>query len=183
MSAAAPEPVTGLPPLAAPDARVLILGSLPSRLSLQKQEYYGNPQNAFWPLMGKLLDAGPALPYAQRADRLRRQGIALWDVLRLAARRGSLDAAIELESAIPNDFAAFYDRHPALELVCFNGRKAAELYERLVARQGIGTIDAIETLTMPSTSPAHASMRFDDKCRHWSVIRRPLTNKGGANVP
>ena len=72
----------GFPPIAAADAGVLILGSLPSQLSLQKQEYYGNPQNAFWRVMGELFDAGPELPYAERADRLVRSGIAVWDVLR-----------------------------------------------------------------------------------------------------
>jgi hypoxanthine-DNA glycosylase len=55
---------TGLDPIASPDAKVLILGSLPSQLSLQKQEYYGNPQNAFWRVMGELFDAGPDISYS-----------------------------------------------------------------------------------------------------------------------
>ncbi len=172
MSPAASERVSGFAPIAAPDARVLILGSLPSRLSLQKQEYYGNPRNAFWSVMGELLGAGPELPYATRTETLRRCGVAVWDVLRSAARSGSMDATIESERAKANDFQTFYKEHPDLELVCFNGRKAAELYERLVARRGIGTILAIEMKTMPSTSPAHASMTYAEKLRHWSAIRR-----------
>jgi hypoxanthine-DNA glycosylase len=167
-----PNIVTGFDPIAAPDARVLILGSLPSRQSVHKQEYYGNPQNAFWRMMGKLFDAGPDIPYATRSERLKRHGVAVWDVLRSAGRRGSMDAAIDLDSAAPNDFRVFFDEHPKLELLCFNGKKAAELYERLVVSQGIVTIRKIEMRTMPSTSPAYASMKFSDKLRRWSAINR-----------
>jgi len=100
-----------------------------------------------------------------------RRRIAVWDVLRSSVRPGSMDAAIDLSTATPNDFQSFYDAHPGLELLCFNGRKAAELYERFVAPHGIATIDNIEIRTMPSTSPAYASMKFAEKVRHWSVIR------------
>lgn len=172
ISAAASELITGFAPIAAPDARVLILGSLPSILSVQKQEYYGNPQNAFWRVMGELADAGPDKPYARRAANLKHQGIAVWDVLRTAARRGSMDAAIEPATATANDFQGFYDAHRKLELVCFNGRKAAGLYARLVVPRGISTIRNLEMRTMPSTSPAFASMSFEEKVRRWSVIRR-----------
>ena len=79
---------TGFEPIAAPHATVLILGSLPSKQSLQKHEYYGNPQNAFWRVMGELFGAGPDIPYAKRAERLRGHGIAVWDVLRSSVRHG-----------------------------------------------------------------------------------------------
>lgn len=167
-----PELITGFEPIADPKARVLIVGSLPSVLSIQKQEYYGNPRNAFWRVMGELVDAGPDKPYAMRAEILKRRGVAVWDVLRTAARHGSMDAAIAMDSAIANDFRGFYAEHPKLELICFNGMKAAELYERLVVPQGISTIGNIETKTMPSTSPAYASMTFAEKLDQWSVMRR-----------
>ena len=168
---------TGFDPIAAPDAKVLILGSLPSQLSLQKQEYYGNPQNAFWRVMGELFDAGPDNSYEDRADKLRRSGIAVWDVLRSSARPGSMDAAIDLATARPNDFQTFFEDHPMLELLCFNGKKAAELYQRLVAPQEFSNIDNIDFKTLPSTSPAYASMKLDEKVRLWSSIQRP----GGGN--
>ncbi|MDX1404509.1 MAG: DNA-deoxyinosine glycosylase [Woeseiaceae bacterium] len=160
----------GLEPVAAPDARVLILGTLPSRLSLEKRQYYGNPQNAFWRVMGELIDAGPRIAYPDRLQILRDCGIALWDVLKTANRRGSLDAAIELDGAIANDFAGFFAEHSQIQLVVFNGQTAAKLYQRLVVRPGIGTIKEIPTTTMPSTSAAHASMSFATKVQHWSLI-------------
>ncbi len=164
---------SGFEPIASPDATVLILGSLPSQQSLLKHEYYGNPQNAFWHVMGELFDAGPDIPYPNRTEKLRRHGIAVWDVLQSSVRPGSMDAAIDLRTAIANDFHAFFEEHPMLELLCFNGKKAAELYRRLVAPQGISTTANIEFRTMPSTSPAYASMNLDKKIRHWSVVRRP----------
>jgi len=163
----------GFDPIASTDARVLILGSLPSRQSLQRNEYYGNPQNAFWRVMGELFGAGPDISYQDRAAKLKRCGIAVWDVLRSSVRPGSMDAAIEPATAAPNDFQTFFDEHTMLELLCFNGKKAAELYQRLVAVQGITSIGNIEFRTMPSTSPAYASMNLDEKVRHWSVIQRP----------
>ena len=163
----------GFDPIAAPNATVLILGSLPSQESLRKQEYYGNLQNAFWHVMGELIDAGPEIPYPKRADKLRRSGIAVWDVLQSSVRPGSMDAAIDLTTATPNDFQAFFEAHPMLELLCFNGKKAAELYRRLVAPQRFSIIDNIEFRTLPSTSPAYASMKLDEKVRLWSAIQRP----------
>ena len=168
---------TGFDPIASTDARVLILGSLPSQQSLRKHEYYGNPRNVFWRVMGELFGAGPDLSYPNRAANLRRCGIAVWDVLRSSVRPGSMDAAIDLATATPNDFQTFFVEHPMLELLCFSGKKAAELYRRLVVPQRISTIDKIEFRTMPSTSPAYASMSLDEKVRHWSAVRRP----GGRN--
>jgi len=166
-----PEPLaTGFPPIAARDASILILGSLPSQLSLQKQEYYGNPQNAFWRVMGDLFDAGPERPYAERSDRLVRSGIAVWDVLRSSVRPGSMDADIDLATATPNDFQAFFHDHPQLRSLCFNGKKSAQLYKRLVAAEGFGNIGELIFITMPSTSPAYAAMRYEDKVRQWSAI-------------
>ncbi|OZA12577.1 MAG: DNA-deoxyinosine glycosylase, partial [Hydrogenophilales bacterium 17-62-8] len=84
---------TGFPPIADAHARILILGSLPGQVSLQRQQYYAQPQNAFWKIMGRLFDAGPELAYAERTQRLVENGIALWDVCASAQRPGSLDAA------------------------------------------------------------------------------------------
>jgi len=164
-------PASGFPPVAGRGARVLVLGSLPSRQSLALRQYYGNPQNAFWRIMGDLFGAGPDLPYAERSARLVHSGVALWDVLQSSIRPGSLDAAIQLESARANDFAAFFADNPEIATVFFNGRKAAELYARLVAAEGSGNIEALRCMTLPSTSPAHAALPYEEKLRRWSVIR------------
>ena len=65
-------PSSSFMPIATPSARVLILGSLPGRVSLARGEYYALAQNAFWRIMGHLFGAGPELHYADRVERLRR---------------------------------------------------------------------------------------------------------------
>jgi TDG/mug DNA glycosylase family protein len=159
----------GFPPIADAHAQVLILGSLPGQASLQRQQYYALPRNAFWKIMGRLFGAGPELPYAERAQCLVRNGIALWDVCAAAQRPGSLDAAIVHSSVVPNDLAAFIESHPGIGLVCFNGGKAAELYRRLVLPGLPAKLGTIRTETLPSTSPAHAAMSFEEKLTRWAA--------------
>ena len=160
----------GFPPIADAHARVLILGSLPGQVSLQRQQYYAQPHNAFWKIMGRLFGAGPELPYAERARRLVRNGIALCDVCDAAERPGSLDAAIVHSSVVPNDFAAFIESHPDVALICFNGVKAADLYRRRVLSGLPATCRTIHYATLPSTSPAHAAMPFEEKLTRWSAV-------------
>lgn len=162
----------GFAPLARSDARTLILGSLPSRLSIQSGEYFAHPRNAFWRIMGELIDAGPDNPYPVRVERTLAAGLAVWDVLASAVRPGSMDAAIDRETASPNDFALFLREHPGIRRVCFNGQKAAAMFERLVMTGIAQQADGLGFVTLPSTSPAHAAMSFDEKLRHWSIVTK-----------
>jgi hypoxanthine-DNA glycosylase len=159
------------PPIARRDARVLILGSLPGRLSLQMQQYYAHPRNVFWKLMTQILGADGDLPYTRRLKILTSHRIALWDVLAAAKRPGSLDSSIVGATALANEFADFYRAHPQIRLVCFNGRKAGELYRRLVLPRLSAEFAAMRYVSMPSTSPAHAGMTFAEKLERWKTIK------------
>jgi hypoxanthine-DNA glycosylase len=157
----------GFPPIATPDAEVLILGSLPGCRSIEMQQYYAQPQNAFWRIMGALFGAGPELDYASRAHKLRASGIAVWDVLAAGERRGSLDSAIVTSTIVINDFTRFFKRHRRIAMICFNGRKSAELYRRWVLPTLPEAIAGLETRHLPSTSPAHAGRSYDQKLALW----------------
>ena len=122
--------------------------------------------------MGHIFGANPALPYEERSQILIHNGIALWDVCAAAQRPGSLDAAIVHSSVVPNDFGSFLAVHPDIEILCFNGCKAAEIFRRWVLPDLPGT-RAIHYKTLPSTSPAHAAMSFEDKLARWETISRP----------
>ncbi len=165
----APHAARCFAPIAAPDARVLVLGSLPGRVSLERGEYYAQPQNSFWKIMGALLHFEPGLPYARRQQCLVAARIAVWDVCAAAVREGSLDSAIQRSTVVPNDFASFLRHHPQLESICFNGATAAGLYARLVLPTLTPVHRNIPSVVLPSTSPAHASMRFDAKLARWSA--------------
>jgi hypoxanthine-DNA glycosylase len=165
----------GFPPIEDAAARVLVLGSLPGRKSLDMREYYAQPHNAFWRIMGELFGAGPALPYPARLARLRELGLAVWDVLAAGEREGSLDASIVPASIVVNDFSSFFERHPQLKLICFNGNTAGGLFKRKVLPRLKPEWAAIERRALPSTSPAYASLRFEQKLERWREALGGLT--------
>lgn len=151
------------PPVADRNATVLILGSMPGQRSLEQRQYYAHPHNAFWKIMGALAGAHPHLPYPERLLALHTAGIALWDVLHSCERAGSLDSNIIEEQA--NDFAAFFAQHPSITHVFFNGSKAEQSFRKFVLDKQ--PLPPLEFLRLPSTSPAHAGMRDEEKLRVW----------------
>lgn len=167
----------GFPPIARKDARVLILGSLPSRASLQARQYYAHPRNAFWRIMCEI--AGAEGDYASRCRSLRERGIAVWDVLSSSVRPGSLDADIDMTSAVPNDFGRFFSSHGHVRLVCFNGRQAQAMFRRLVQPGLAGR--PFEFALLPSTSPAHASLTIAEKLDSWRGIIEPQLSRVNDN--
>ncbi|MCJ7451322.1 MAG: DNA-deoxyinosine glycosylase [Steroidobacteraceae bacterium] len=162
----------GFRPIAKADARVLVLGTLPGTMSLAMSQYYAQPRNAFWPIMGALFGALPALAYRKRLKLLTKNRVALWDVCHSAYREGALDASIDAKSIVPNDFATFFRSHRHIQLVCFNGQTARKLYRRLVLPGLPAQVQQVPQLTLPSTSPAHAAMRFEQKLEQWGIVRR-----------
>lgn len=115
--------------------------------------------------MGELAGAHPDLSYKARLKQLADRQIALWDVCAAAQRRGSLDSNILSPRA--NDFAAFFKKHPKIELVCFNGRPAEKLFTKLVRPNLPDKGSHLPFVILPSTSPAHASMKFEEKLALW----------------
>jgi hypoxanthine-DNA glycosylase len=161
------------------EARVLILGTLPSVKSLERGEYYAHPRNSFWWIMGELIGATPDLPYAVRLRRLRLSGIALWDVCHAAERAGSSDAMIRLESVEANDFKSFLANHPRIELICFNGQPAQMLYRRKVLPSLAG-LRPIPLKVLDSTSPAYARVTREEKLLRWRECLKLLVR---SNAP
>ena len=153
----------GFLPIARADACILILGSLPGDRSIAEQQYYAHPQNAFWRIMRELF--GVDGDYETRCTQLCANGIALWDVLHSSIRPGSMDSDILMSSAAANDFAGFFTSHPHISAVAFNGKKAEQLFMRLVDPDGNAV--GARRIALPSTSPAYASMPFSGKLKIW----------------
>lgn len=162
--------IRGLAPIETPDSETLILGSMPGERSLRMQQYYAHPQNAFWRILGELIGAHPTLTYPERVQRVRDHRIAIWDVLASCRRPGSLDASIDAGSMVTNDFAAFFAAHPHIRQVYFNGARAESVFKRRVA-PGLSTCGVAAAFRrLPSTSPAHAAMRYEDKLAAWRAL-------------
>lgn len=155
-------------PVADGNTRILILGSLPGEASLAAGQYYANPRNQFWRLVGGVIGRDLAsLDYDARLAMLLDHGIGLWDAIGSATRAGSLDTAIR--DAEANALADFAVTLPQLRAVAFNGAKAAA-----IGAPQLAGIERVELVRLPSSSPAHAALSFDEKLAHWISLRKFL---------
>ena len=156
------------PPSVDAHTRVLILGSLPGDASIRQGEYYAHRGNAFWDLLGSVLEADlRGAPYAMRLKKLKTLGVGLWDVIESAERTGSLDSSIR--GAELRDLGAFVERLPALRAIGFNGKTAS-----LHGRRQLGDRPTLALIDLPSSSGAYASLSRDAKRQAWMVLRDHL---------
>lgn len=118
--------------------------------------------------MGELFGAAPELDYPLRLQLLKENRVALWDVVHACHRPGSLDSAISEAGMETNDFSGFFNTHPRISHVVFNGQKAASLFKKKVSP---GLDVDVEYLVMPSTSPANAASSYSAKLGKWSVLK------------
>ena len=160
-------------PVISENARILILGSMPGDASLEADQYYAHPRNAFWPIMGRLLGFTPDIAYEQKIARLKASGVALWDVLFSCHREGSLDSEIRQESV--NDIAGLLQHHTTIRHSYLNGTKAEASFKRHILPTLKPTTQ--EWARLPSTSPAHAALSVDEKYRAWCIIADALKGK------
>ena len=154
------------PPVAASDALLLVLGTLPGDESLSRQQYYGHKHNSFWRLICAVFAEAPPSAYADREALLKRNRCALWDVLMSAERIGSSDAAIR--NACANDFAQFFGSYPSIKTIAFNGQKAEALFRRYVLKPGIVPAERFRMLALPSSSPLY-TLQFEKKLAIWQA--------------
>ena len=156
-----------LPPIVNQRTKILIVGSMPSQKSLEKQHYYGNPRNHFWPMIGQILNVAIPEDYEQRIQLLLAHHIGLWDSIQSCERQGSLDATIKNE--IPNNFEALFLRYPQIELVLFNGGKSFDVFRK---RVGLETLNGRAYEKMPSTSPIPGKniKSFEQKVMIWRCM-------------
>lgn len=151
--------IASFPPLVWEAPRLLLLGSMPGIQSLQHQQYYAHPQNQFWRILATAFEHDLPVTYDEKRDLLRRNGIALWDVLACCEREGSLDSAIK--NALPNDIQAFVERFPTIQKIGFNGQQSFKYFER-----SFGASVDLPTVVLPSTSPAY-TIPFARKLEPW----------------
>ncbi len=154
--------IASFPPAVTPNCRTLILGTVPGVESLRQQQYYAHKHNAFWKIMGEIFAFDSALPYHERLAELNRNGVGLWDTVKCCERQGSLDS--EIKNPVYNDFAWLFSEYPELRKVCLNGQGAAKFF-RQYQRQY--SLPELEIHILPSSSPAHATLRYADKLARW----------------
>jgi TDG/mug DNA glycosylase family protein len=165
--AAGQEYTCGLPPVIGENPAVLILGSSPSVMSLEKGEYYGNPRNHFWQIMERIAGVPADLPYAERIACMKRRRIALWDVLATCERHASCDHSIRNPRV--NAIGTLLDDHPTIVCIALNGKVGATRWMRRLLPDIMERTD-IRIVCLPSSSPANARMSLDEKTAVWAGI-------------
>ena len=140
---------------------------MPGEESLRRGEYYAHPRNLFWPIIFALFGETPPPAYSDRVHSVSAHNIALWDVCASARRVASADTTIAAEA--PNAIDALLDTPPGIRAVAFNGSAAQRLYDRHFARR-----PTLRYSALPSTSPAHARLGFQEKLARWTVLREVL---------
>ncbi|WP_010307504.1 DNA-deoxyinosine glycosylase [Kurthia senegalensis] len=156
-----------LHPVVNRQTKVMVVGSMPGKQSLEKQQYYGNPRNHFWRIIGELFEEPVPNQYDERLAWLLEHQIGLWDSIATCEREGSLDANIHNE--IPNDFHLFFETYPQIEAIVFNGGKAFDVFKKKI---GLETLENRAYYKMPSTSPIPGKnvKSFEEKVQSWSTL-------------
>ena len=136
---------------------MLILGTIPSPKSREQGFYYGHPQNRFWKVLADVLGE-KVVPQTveERKKFLKRNRIALWDVLESCEIKGASDVSIR--NARPNDMNRILQAAD-IRAIFVAGTKAAKLYKKLCL-----PTCGVEAIQLPSTSPANCGCS-DEKLR------------------
>lgn len=154
--------ISSFPPLIDEESQIVILGSIPGVKSLEKQQYYGHPQNKFWKIIFELFNEKFTEDYAERINTLKRNHIAVWDVIDSCERKGSLDSEIKNEEA--NQIAELLENYPNVKAIFCNGGKSYKNLQKI-----LGKNYKLPVMLLPSTSPLH-TIPFEKKYEEWKKI-------------
>jgi len=149
------------PPILDSNTRILFLGSFPSIASFEQSFYYAHPRNAFWLIMEEIF----GVTFRDNEDKkcfCIQMGIGLWDVIGSCERSNSSDS--NLKNIVPNDFMKLLTEYPNIKVIAFTGKKAFDLFQKYFKEL------EIETVLLPSTSPAHATMTREEKAARYKAF-------------
>lgn len=155
--------ISSFPPIINNESKVLILGSIPGIKSLEMQQYYAHPQNKFWKIIFELFNEDYTTDYSERIKILEKHHIALWDVIDTCERKGSLDSEIKNEEA--NKIGELLHNYPNINAVFCNGQKSHKNLLKILPKDF-----HLPIIVLPSTSPAHASLRYEEKLKSWKMV-------------
>lgn len=155
--------ISSFPPIVSKDSKILILGSVPGIKSLEMQEYYAHPQNKFWRILFELFQQDFTSDYAEKIQFLKRNGIAVWDVIDSCERKGSLDT--EIKNANHHNILQLLQDFPSIKAIFCNGQKSFKTLSKILPDDL-----QIPIMVMPSTSPAY-TIPYEKKLQEWSTVK------------
>lgn len=138
------------------DSEILILGTFPSVKSRENLFYYGHPRNRFWQVLAEIRGESVPVTVEEKKAFLKRQHIALWDVIQACEIENSADSSIG--KVIPNDIEGLLKQSNIRTIIC-NGQKAKSLFDRYFKNH--------TAISLPSTSPANARIALSELTEIW----------------
>lgn len=141
--------IFGFEPIIFDDSKVLILGTLPGKKSLEEKMYYADKGNYFWKFLAFYMNSPFPNNSASKIQLLKKSKIAVWDVYESGIRinkktkkKTSNDS--DITKIIPNDIAYFLSEHPKIERVGAAGKEAYNYLKSINLE--------CEVVRLPSTS-------------------------------
>lgn len=147
------------------NSSILILGTFPSVKSREQNFYYGHKQNRFWKMLAGVLQIQVPETIQEKRQMLLDHGIAIWDVIASCEISGSSDASIR--NVVPNDISRIL-REASITKIIANGTKAYDLYRKYSYPQ-----TGMESIKLPSTSPANAAWSLERLTQAWREELNP----------
>jgi hypoxanthine-DNA glycosylase len=144
---------------------VLILGTFPGEKSLASQAYYQNKShNSFYKIMESLFERPMGM---SDKEFVTQNHIALWDCMKEADRKGSLDSNIK--SYMPNEIEGFLNCHPTISTIILNGTgETTSVFEQNYPINNL--MQNYKIISLPSTSNSLAKS-FEEKKQSWKIVK------------
>lgn len=144
-----------LKPIYDNNSKVLILGTMPSAKSREKNFYYAHPKNRFWTTLSKIYNEEVGESNEEKILFLMKHHIALFDVLKSCEITGSSDSSIK--NPIPNDLTKIL-KNSNITTIFTTGKKAYNLYQKYCYPK-----TKINAIYLPSPSPANCPRNIEEK--------------------
>lgn len=99
------------------NSEILILGSIPSIKSRELGFYYMHPQNRFWNVISKVFNEDYPETIDNKKEFLKRNKIALWDVIKSCEIKASSDSSIS--NVVPNNIKELINKTKIKKNLCY----------------------------------------------------------------
>ncbi len=149
-----------LKPIYDQNSYILILGSMPSVISREKNFYYANTQNRFWPIMENLFNV-KLNSNEDKINFLLTHNIALWDTIKSCDITASSDASIK--NIKPNDINSLIKK-TNIEYIFCTGKKSYDIFNKYIKCDK-------KVFLLPSPSSANATFNLAKLIASYQIIK------------
>jgi hypoxanthine-DNA glycosylase len=162
-------------PIVFSDSKVLVMGTLPGKESLETGFYYAKKGNYFWKFLSDYARMDIPKTKQDKLNLLKITKVAIWDIYESGIRESSRDNAIK--DGKLNDIPRFLKEHPNITKVGIAGKKGWKIVNK--------EFPFINAIYLPSTSGSNgAKWTLTDKTRTgWWNGENLWRNKSMIGLP